>query len=182
MFADVLKRVFGHFRYVLVAGIVAFAIVSAAILLPNRVIIQQVLFSDSSAFSDKVLFVFNMLGTLATNFSLLTASYLFLVAIVFGINVSLLTFYIRRRQEVSHTKRVHLASIGGFVSAVLGIGCIACGSVILTAVFGLVGAGVIITFLPFHGLEFGVIGISLLLVSTFYLVKKIHDPIVCPID
>ena len=178
----VLKRVFRHLRYILGAGIVAFAVVSAAILLPNRVIIQQVLFSDSSTIASKVKFVLSMFGSLSTNFSLLTASYLVLVAIIFGINVALLTFYIRRRQEVSHTKRVHLASVGGFVSAVLGIGCVACGSVILTAVFGLVGAGAIITFLPFHGLEFGVIGITLLLISTFYLVKKIQDPIVCPID
>jgi len=102
------------------------------------------------------------------------------VAILFGINISLLTFYIRKRQVASKNKKVHLTSLGGFASAVLGIGCAACGSIVLSALLSTFGAGTLIVMLPLHGLEFGLVGIILLLFSNRYLIKRIEDPLICP--
>ena len=59
------------------------------------------------------------------------------------------------------------------------MGCAACGSVILTAFLGTIGAGGLLLLLPFHGAEFGIIGLLLLCASIRYLIKKIAEPLVC---
>ena len=103
-----------------------------------------------------------------------------MVAVLFGINIALLTYYIRRRQEKTGNTKASLASLGGIVSAGLGIGCAACGSVVLTSLLGMFGAGSLLLLLPLHGAEFGIVGLILLLVSIRYLIKRIQDPLVCP--
>ncbi|MFT7644806.1 MAG: uncharacterized membrane protein YjfL (UPF0719 family) [Candidatus Paceibacteria bacterium] len=177
----VLRRVFRHVRYILGATGVAFTVLSAALLLPNLSIIIQVVFSGSVSFGTKISFVVSLYGSLFTNFTLLSAFFVVLTAVFFGINIALLTYYIRRRQIKNHNTTHHLSSIGGLLSAALGIGCVACGSVVLTSVFGLFGAGGLLLLLPFNGAEFGMLGILLLLFSIYYLIRKIQDPIVCPI-
>jgi hypothetical protein len=161
------------------AIIVALTLVSAALLFPNRELLLGVLVSDSVGFGSKFNFAISLLGSITTNFSVFSASYLILVAIMFGVNISLLTYYIRRRQSKESSGKIQLANIGGIVSAVFGIGCMACGSIVLTALFGIFGAGAVIAFLPLHGFEFGIIGLLLLSVSVYYIIKRINDPLVC---
>lgn len=182
MYKVVLGQVFSNARYIFLALGVALTILSATLLLPNKSILFQVLMSESFSLTQKFAFVIKLFGSITTNFTFFSATYLLVVATLFAVNIVLLTFYIRRRQGSNHSKKAHFASIGGFVSGVLGIGCAACGSVVLTALFGLIGAGSIIAFLPLQGLEFGIVGIVLLLFSTHYLIKKISDPLVCKID
>lgn len=162
------------------ALLVAFAVLSAALLLPNLEVIKQVVFSSAVDWGTKLSFIASLYGSLFTNFTPLSAGYLVLIAVLFGINIGLLTFYIRRRQEASMGKRAQLASIGGIVSASLGIGCAACGSVIITSVLALFGATGLMTLLPFHGQEFGLLGLVLLVFSIRYLMQRIDDPIICP--
>jgi len=149
--------------------------------LPNWTIFKQIVFSGSVGVWAKMQFVLSLYGSIFTNFTLWSGLYLVLIAVLFGINIALLTFYIRRRQEASLGKRAQLASIGGIVSASLGIGCAACGSVIITSVLALFGATSLLTLLPFHGQEFGFLGLILLLFSIHYLMKRINDPLVCPV-
>tara|TARA_B100002051_G_scaffold276795_1_gene328271 strand:- start:1763 stop:2239 length:477 start_codon:yes stop_codon:yes gene_type:complete len=157
-------------------------VVSAALLLPNIGLIQQILTSDAIGWLDKGSFFLSLYGSLKTNFTVWSAAYLIVVALLFGLNIALLVYYIRRRQGPVTEKKAQIASIGGAVSAFLGIGCAACGSVVLTAVFGLAGAGAVLTFLPLHGLEFGLVGIFSLSLAIRYLAKKINDPLVCPLS
>jgi hypothetical protein len=44
----------------------------------------------------------------------------------------------------------------------------------------LFGAGGLLALLPFHGAEFGVLGVILLGFSMQQLAKRINDPLVCP--
>ncbi len=180
MTGGVLKRVFRHPRYVVGALAVSGLVFSAALLLPNWSAIVQVVGSGAISVGDKLLFLFTLYGTLTTNFTLFSALLLTITALFFGVNIALLTFYIRRRQEASSGTVAHFASLGGLVSAMLGIGCAACGSVVLTGLLGLFGAGGLLLLLPFGGVEFGVFGVVLLVVSIRYLIKRITDPIVCP--
>jgi len=178
---SVIKRVFRHVRYRVGAAGVAFMALSAALLLPNFSVLSQIFLSNSISLKVKISFLLSLYGSLFTNFTFWSASYLILVAVLFGINVALLTFYIRRRQEVSGDKTAHVASLGGMISAVLGIGCAACGSVVVTAVLGLFGGGGLLLLLPLKGAEFGILGVLLLLFSIRYLIKRIKDPLVCPV-
>lgn len=179
MVCQVLGRVFRHVRYIMGAAGVAFTVLSAALLLPNADVILQVFSSGAVSLSLKFSFLFGLYGSLATNFTLFSGLYLVLVAVLFGINIGLLTFYIRRRQVKSRNTTAPLASLGGIVSAALGIGCAACGSVILTAVLSIFGAGGLLVFLPLHGIEFQFIGILMLCFSIYYLIKRINDPLIC---
>ncbi len=175
-------RVFKELRYSVGAICIVFLVMSGALLLPNFSIIKQVFGSNSVDLGEKVFFLLSLYNTLFSSNTPLSGFILVATAVLFGVNVGLLVYYIRRRQEkLSENKKVHLASIGGTISAVLGMGCAACGSVVLTAVSGLLGASGLILLLPFHGAEFGVLGIVLLLVSIRFLIKKINDPLVCPL-
>ncbi len=175
------KRVFKEIRYAVGAVGIVFLAMSGALLLPNLAVIKQVFGSGSIDFGEKMAFLLSLYSTLFSNNTVVSGVILVLTAILFGINIGLLIYYIRRRQEKIGDKKAHLASLGGVVSAILGLGCAACGSVVLTAVFGLLGASSLVLLLPFHGAEFGILGIVLLLVSIRFLIKKINDPLVCPI-
>ena len=174
------SRVFRHGWYVVGAALVALLVVSAAALLPNTAVLVQVLGSDAVLLSTKLTFLLSLYGSLLTNYSLLSAALLLVTALLFGVNVALLTYYIKRRRRVSGDAAAKLAGVGGTVSALFGIGCAACGSVVLTSVLGLFGASGLLLMLPYHGAEFALLGIVLLTIATYYLAKRIADPLVCP--
>ncbi len=176
----VLKRVFRHLRYSMVVLGVAFVALSAALLLPNWNIAWQFVSSNGVGLFDKLFFLGSLYGSLYSNFSLLSGAYLVVIAMMFGINVALLTFYIRRRQEATQNAKFGLVGLGGTVASILGIGCATCGSIILTSVLSMLGIGGLLTLLPLHGLEFGIVGLVLLSFSIKYLINRINDPLVCP--
>lgn len=177
---SVLKRVFRETHYAVIAVGIAFVTISVTLLLPHWQIITQIVSSNSVGLLDKLSFIVSLYGTISSNFIVLSGTILGVTAILLGINITLLIFYIRQRQYQGNTGHTaSLVSFGGVVSAVLGIGCAACGSVVLTAFLGLLGAGGLLVLLPFHGVEFGVLGVFLLSVSSWYILKKIDDPLVC---
>ena len=92
----------------------------------------------------------------------------------------MLTYYIKQRKGTFEGKNT-LAGIGGFVSGLLGIGCAACGTFILSSVLALVGAGGVIAFLPFGGQEFGFLGVILIVYATYWTSRKINEPFICEV-
>lgn len=181
MFWSVLKRVFKNARYTVLALITTILVLSFTLLLPNLEIIQEIIGSTQIGWLEKLTFVLGLYEIVFINYSYLSIVYLFGIAVLLGLNVSLLTYYVRRRQIEMNNKVGHYTSLSGFISGLFGIGCAACGSVIITSALTAVGGGGLILLLPFHGAEFGALGIILLSYSNFYLVKKINDPIVCPL-
>lgn len=181
MLLRVFGQVFNRTQYIFLASWVAYGFISLALLLPNRSIIMQMFSSDVVSLSTKVSFLINMYGSFQANNTLITGTYLIVVAILFGVNVAMLVYYIRRRQVLISSTKASMTNVGGMVSAIFGIGCAACGSVILTAVFGLAGTGTLLAWLPLHGLEFGLVGVLLLSISIYHLAKRINDPLVCSI-
>ncbi|MBP6881244.1 MAG: hypothetical protein KBC35_01320 [Candidatus Pacebacteria bacterium] len=179
MTSTVLKRVFGQLRYTMLASGIALLVLSGSLLLPNLGAITQVFGTDGIGIWAKLTFFVTLYGTLFTNFSLLSAFNLVLISFLFGINIALLVYYIRRQQIASANMTAHVTSIGGLVSGLLGIGCAACGSVILTALVGTFGASGFLILLPFHGAEFGLLGVVFLVISIRYLIRRINDPLVC---
>src|SRR3989344_5749278 len=93
------------------------------------------------------------------------------------IYVFIFIFYFKRRAVVQAE-----AGIGVFGLAVgfLGTGCGICGSIIMASVFGFAAAA-LIAFLPFNGLEFGIIGVFFLLLSIYLIAVKIPGPDNCKV-
>lgn len=176
----VFKRVFSKGSYQLLGSVIFLVALSLVLLLPNLPLILHILTADTAGVLAKVQFVLSFYGSLVTNFTLFSATYTLALLVLFAVNICLFVFYIRRAQRVTKkTKRVHLTGVAGAVSGALGIGCAACGSVILTAFATSLGATGLLLALPLHGGEFGLLGIVLLIVSIRYLVHRINDPLVC---
>lgn len=100
------------------------------------------------------------------------------LAALFGLNLALIIHYMRHQVEVN---RAAGASLIGIVVGLLGVGCAACGSVLLSA---LIGAGSTvggIGLLPMHGQEFAWLGVIITALATFSIAGKIASPAACRI-
>lgn len=173
-----LTKVFSRVQYITIAVLTTAIVFAFAVWLPNLKLISTVVFNSSASFIEKVSLLFSLFGSIQTNFSPTSASYTVAIAVLFGVNVALLAYYIRKRQSPGIGSNATL-SVGGLVSGVFGIGCAACGTFILTSVLSAFGAVGILSFLPFGGEEFGFLGVGLLVYSTYMILKKIDDPLVC---
>lgn len=173
-----LSKVFRHPVYIAISVIIALLVFTFAVLLPNFALLSQVIPSQSISLDDKISLIFSLFESIQTNFTTLSATYTILISILFGINVSLFAYFIRRQKEVIKSTSP-VASIGGLVSGIFGIGCAACGTFILTWVLGLIGVAGIISYLPLRGEEFGILGVILLLYSVVITSKKISSPQTC---
>tara|TARA_B100000508_G_C11462412_1_gene279859 strand:+ start:2732 stop:3283 length:552 start_codon:yes stop_codon:yes gene_type:complete len=171
-------------RYLLTAIVVAVSVFTLAVWLPNFSLLGQVLHPDSAgSVSEKASFLWSLYGSIGTNFTVVSATYTIIIAVLFGVNISLLAYYISRmRGGVRGVGSTSAAGIGGLVSGIFGIGCAACGTFILTSVLALFGATGFLAILPLGGEEFGLIGVGLLVYSIYLLAKKINDPLVCEIN
>jgi hypothetical protein len=177
------KQVFSAKRYLSLAGIIAFIVFTVAVWLPNFKIIVQVVTSSTASFADKWNILAGFFGSIRTNFTIVSASYTIAIALLFGINVAMIVYYMRRNKEMNgNSAGVAGAGFGGLVSGFFGIGCAACGTLILGPVLTLIGAGGLLALLPFGGEEFGFIGVGLLGFSIFLIAKKITTPAVCKVD
>lgn len=177
----VLKRVYRYPWYSFLTAGIFVGTLTFIIWFQNLPLIIDLMTSSALSVSDKAMFLGSLYGSIATNFTLLTASYAILLSLLLGLNVSLLVFYVRLVRAGSSTGHaVKVTGLSGLVSGVLGIGCAACGSIILTSFLATFGAGGLLLWLPLHGAEFGILGALLLLFSTYLMAKKISDPLVCP--
>jgi len=171
-----------HPQYLLLGVAVSFVVFTFAVWLPNTKLILALLTSDIGSFWDRLSVVFSLYGSIATNFTVISASYTIAIAILFGINIALLTYYIRTvHGGLGGIRRTGAAGIGGLVIGIFGIGCAACGTFILTSALALFGASGILIFLPFGGEELGFLGVGLLVYSIYAIAKKIGESQACDI-
>lgn len=174
-----LNTVFRELRYTLAATLVAGSVFVSAVLLPNFSLLVSVFSTHSGTFIQKIAFMFSLLGSITTNFTIVSAVSTILIAVLFGVNVVLLAYYLKKVRVSNGISTLGGVGLVGLMSGFLGIGCAACGTFILSSVLVLVGAGGLLAYLPFGGEEFGFIGIGLLLYSLYATSKKITEPNVC---
>ncbi len=180
MVIQALQKVFTKPWYALLALSTSAAVFALAVWLPNIPLIVRVMGHPGISFSQKLDLPISLLGSISTNFTPLSASYTVAITILFGVNLSMFVYFLRRR--VALVKQSGVATgIFGLGSGILGMGCAACGSFLLTSILSLVGAGGILAFLPLAGGEFGLLGVILLAVSLYLIAKKIQNSAVCRI-
>jgi hypothetical protein len=180
MYLRSVYTVFTQLNYLTLALLVAYVVFTLAVWLPNLDLIMMVLGTKVSTVMTKLSFLWSLYGSITTNFTVVSAVYTTTISVLFGVQVALLTYYVRRvRGGVRSIKTAGVTSLGGLISGIFGIGCAACGTFILTSVLTLFGVTGFLTFLPFGGEEFGVIGVFLLLYAIGLLLKKIAEPKVC---
>lgn len=172
-------QVFKDFRYIALSAAIFVLVLLFAIWLPNISFIWGTVVSATLSLSQKFGILSSSLGALNTNFTLLSRNLTILVALLFAINISLFAYYFKRRIKLEKAAGV---GIGGIIVGFLGVGCAACGSVILSSIFGIGATAGFIGVLPLQGQEFSVLAIGILGFSNYVIAKKIQDPLVCKID
>lgn len=94
------------------------------------------------------------------------------IAFLFSINLAGIVYYVHLyRATISST--IASLSTGGIVSAVAGLSCISCGSLVAAFLASLFGASSLAIALPFNGAEFSLVSIILLLISISLIDKKL---------
>ena len=167
--------VFGGFVYLALSLLAGLAILFAATWLPNASLIRYSLFSENISL---VRLLAGTIGFFTANTTAGRAVIVIIVAALSGINFAMFVFYAGRR-----IGRDRAAGLGifGTIIGFMGVGCAACGSVIITSIFGLGAASGFLGLLPFQGIEFGIAGIIFLCISIVLLAGKINNPDICKI-
>lgn len=178
MYRLVFREVFSHVSLIVLAMTVTVGAFLAAVWLPNWQLLWTIMRSEHVGLHERVSIPFSLVGSIGTNFTAVSATYTIVISVLLGINVAMLTYYVRTRRSDSSGSGAGYG-VGGAVAGVFGIGCAACGTFLLTSLLALVGAGGLISFLPFGGEEFGFLGMGLLGYSVHLTTRKIHEPLVC---
>lgn len=180
MVIEALQKVFRKPLYLSLSLITSLLVFAFAVWLPNLPLIIKVMNHPGVPLSQKFDLPISLLGSIATNFSILSASYTIAIAILFGMNVAMVVYFLRRK--ISEVKQSGIATgFFGIGSGVIGMGCAACGSFLLTSLLSLFGASWLLSYLPLAGKEFGILGVILLISSIYMTAKRIQDPVVCKI-
>src|SRR3989338_9925447 len=165
MLFQALQKVFRKPMYILLALITSSAVFAFAVWLPNISLIVKVMGHPGISLTQKLDLPISLLGSIVTNFTLLSALYTITIAILFGVYVAMLAYFLKRRIKEVGQGGVATGFLG-ITSGVLGVGCAACGSFLLTSLT-LVGASGVLPFLPLGGSEFWIIGVILLTLAIY---------------
>ncbi len=179
MLIRALQKVYQKVVYVVLTIVVSIIAFAFAVWLPNINLIVSLITSGDVPFATKIELPISLLGSITTNFTLFSASYTILIAILFGLYISMMIYFLKRRIKEVWQSGVATGFLG-VASGILGVGCAACGSFLLTSLT-FFGAGSVLAFLPLGGSEFGIIGVLLLMFAIYLTAKKIEDPLVCKI-
>ena len=180
MILEAIQKVFRNARLALLSVVVAVAVFLFAVWLPNFGLITRVVFDSSVSIESKVQLPWSLVGSIGTNFTPLSATYTIVIAVLFGVYIAMLTYFLKRRIKEVRQDGVATGFLG-IASGILGVGCATCGSFLLTSVLSIVGASGTLALLPLGGNEFGIIGVILLAVSLYMTAKQIENPLVCKV-
>jgi hypothetical protein len=173
-----LFKILGKPGYLLLAIGVSLVVITFAAWLPNLHLVSRTIVSSSLDLGQKSNLLFGLLSSLQTNFTPVSLLVTTATAILAGIQLSLLVFYLRQKVALQQSMGV---SAAGITASLLGIGCASCGSVLLTSVIGLGATTTALGVLPLKGQEFGLAGIALLSWAMMLTIRKINDPAVCKV-
>src|SRR3989344_3718076 len=90
------NEVFAHTLYIAIASILALAVFVFAVWLPNIGLITDIFGNSSTLLALKLKIAVNLLGGISTNFSTLSATYTVAIAILFGINIAMVVYVVRK--------------------------------------------------------------------------------------
>jgi len=162
--------------YVTLMIAVSCMVLSLLILLPNYPFLRITFISDYFSFSEKIWLLITSFGAFETNFTRFSQVTTVLAALLIGLQVSLLVLYVKKRIRMQ--KSIGVSAFGTIVS-ILGVGCTACGSVILSSIFGVGAVTSTLGLLPFGGKEITLLGLIILSASVWYTAYKQSAPVTC---
>lgn len=174
------RIVIGNWSYAVLSVVISLTVFTAAAWFPNFQLLWTIWSDASIALGDKIILPVRLLESITTNFTTLSATYTVAIAILSGINVAFVVYIVKRQKQQLSAAGV-TAGTFGILSGATGLGCAACGSLVISSLLATAGGAGVLTLLPLRGGEFGILGVILLGASTFFLAKHITKPPVCEI-
>ena len=141
-------------------------------LTPSLPLISQIVLDGSLTGGDRLALSGNFLSSSFFDLAWQDMWYLATIAILIGLNTSLVFAYVRMRRNAMRATRL----AGGFLgtlAGLLGLGCAACGTLVISPLLVTIGAGGLFVALPFGGEELKYIGIALLILSAYFLKRDL---------
>lgn len=177
---DAVGKVFRNPSYAALSVAISFAVFIAAAWFPNFRLLRAIWSDASIALGDKIILPVRLLESITTNFTTLSATYTVAIAVLSGINIAFVVYILRHQKQQLSAAGVTTGTFG-ILSGATGLGCAACGSLVISSLLATAGGASVLTLLPLRGGEFGILGVVLLGVSTYFLAKHITKPPVCEI-
>ncbi len=168
----ILKDILTRLNYLLIFIIVSFVVFAILVLSSNMQLVLSIISHQSANIFTKFGIIIGLIGSIQTNFSIFSVFSMATVSILLGINISAMLYLIKEAGGVLFKKSI-VGTGGGVLSAMLGGGCAACGTLVITPLLSAVGLGGVVSFLPFAGQEFNILAIIVLSLSFLGILKKI---------
>lgn len=165
-------------HYGLLAVSAALALFVVIVLARNAALVGSVLVNGNIPLGSKAAILTVLLGGIGMSMGAISAAVTILTSMLFGINVALVA-YLARRRSFSAAGKGTAAGFAGASIGALGIGCASCGTLALTMAFPLIGSTGLLALLPLRGAEFGFFGVAALLLSIYFLARRISSGAVC---
>jgi len=163
---------FGKKNTPILVGIIStLGVLLFLVIVQNVAIIQSVVFASELTMAVKFQVLVSVFLGYIVEVSLPTVISM-VIAILFGLQMTLIMFMIQK-YKAQTVSIISALSGGSMISAVLGIGCLSCGSLITAALASVLGTSSVLILLPFDGLEFSIISVLLLSISIGILYKKL---------
>ncbi len=160
-------RMYRRYPWLILVAILLSTIIFGILLwMFNLGLLGYVLFQAPLTFAEKSGFIFGVYTSVLTNFDAPQAAALFLFAILFGINLSMLVFVMYARGKVVKQSQKTGLSL---VFAIIASGCAACGTSILTPVLVSIGAGGSLALSREIGIAISYLSLLLVLYSIYSL-------------
>ncbi|MCR4280474.1 MAG: hypothetical protein NUV82_03560 [Candidatus Komeilibacteria bacterium] len=174
-----LRAVFSHRSYVMMAITFALFFYFLFTYIHNFLFVRDILRVEALTAVVKAEIIASSLLNWQQSYINGTAFIIIIVLVLLlAANSALMIYYLRRRIRDLRAAGTGVASV---LSAVVGIGCGACGSVILTSVFSFSLSAAIMGWLPLNGSEFQILAIVIVLWSLYLNSIKIVDPATCKV-
>ncbi len=152
-------KLFLTFKAILLSGVFAFGFYVLASIIANLKNVISIIYAPYDFFTKvKLLGIILFEGTFSS-MALVDVLFLVIVSVLFGLNMSLVL------AKLNIIKRGGRLSVvfGTGIFSIISVGCASCG---LSAA-SLLGIGGAFAFLPFHGVEFYILSVCILLVSLY---------------
>lgn len=161
-------------RHILLGSSLFFFLI--VVLTEKEAALGSVITQDFTAWQ-KLTLLLTYIFDLRSSFSIGALILIIVGSILGGVNLALAYTYFKTHSQA--VARSGLFSGAGFFFALLGVGCAACGTALLSTILGFLGLSFVLGFLPYQGLEIGYLGLFILGLATLSLSKKVVGPKIC---
>jgi hypothetical protein len=172
-----LKKIFAQKFYRKIFLILNVLFLLLYFLFTNLFISLQIFSAPFFTESEKVNFFFSSLFDLSS----LKSFDMTVLVILFILSISLLfiLFYVLFNESKKIGRKKSVLGIIGIFFSILGFSCISCGIGLLASILSLLGLSSLSLYFPLHGLEFGFLGIVVINLTSYLVLKRIKNPFVC---